>query len=226
MATASVDILQEPASHETCDVEAQEEQSSFERLDPAKQSDEVVIMYGVMVAKSFSQLWTECGKWLVELKVRFGVRQGTRGRQLNVEGNLIYWDEFCEFYLNTTADNFKNIAAREKNPPVKKKDEDKPLYKKGYAAGKQSAENAMLAKGVDIKATAPDKPFKRPSGTPTAEDLWSLSQLDQHSCNWADYCEAASELLTRHAKSIGLHKKFEVTAPKDEESVVEVDIAL
>jgi hypothetical protein len=50
MATASVDILQEPASHETCDVEAQEEQASFERLKPEEQTDEVVIMYAVIRA--------------------------------------------------------------------------------------------------------------------------------------------------------------------------------
>ncbi len=231
MAQACVDTLQEPASHEMCEVEAQqEEQSAFERLKPEEQIDEVVIMYAVMVAKSFSEIWRQGGKWLVELKARFGVRQGTRGRQLKIEGNLIYWDEFCENSLHTSAENFKNIVAREKNPPVKKPDEDKPLYKKGYFAGQEKLKTELLAKGVDIEEVVPapenPKPFMRPSGTPTAEDLWSLSELDQYAANWADYCEAASELLTNHARSIGLFKKFEVTEPKDEESVVEVDIAL
>ena len=88
--------------------------------------------------------------------------------------------------------------------------------------------NLALEEGKKRGRLQPEnpKPFKRPSGTPTAEDLWSLSELDQYAANWADYCEAASELLTKHARSIGLFKKFEVIEPKDEESVVEVDIAL
>ena len=232
MAPACVDSLQEPTSQETREVDAQQEenQSAFERLKPEEQIDEVVIMYAVMVAKSFAEIWRQGGKWLVELKARFGVRQGTRGKQLKVEGNLIYWDEFCDHYLHTTAENFKKVAAREKNPPTKKPDEDKPLYKKGYLAGQEKLKTELLAKGVDIEEVVPapenPKPFMRPSGTPTAEDLWSLSELDLYAANWADYCEAASELLTKHARSIGLFKKFEVTEPKHEESVVEVDIAL
>jgi len=182
-----------------------------------------------MVAKSFAEIWRQGGQWLVELKVRFGVRQGTRGKQLKVEGNLIYWDQFCDEYLHTTAENFRNLVAREKNPPAKRPDEEKPLYKKGCLAGQEKLKTELLAKGVDIEEVVPaptsPKECERPNGVPTSENLWSLSELDGVT-NWADYAEVASELLTRHARSIGLYKKFEVTAPKDEESVVEVDIVL
>ena len=87
----------------------------------------------------------------------------------------------------------------------------------------------LLAKGVDIEEVVPapesPKKFERPSGVPTSGDLWSLSELDGVT-NWADYAEAASELLTRHARSIGLYKKFEVIAPVSEDGVVDVDIVL
>ncbi len=233
MAPACVDILQDLTSEISSEVEEQEQQEAappWVALDPEKQPDEVVIMYAVMAAQSFAQVFVEGGKWLVELKSRFGVRQGTRGKQLKVEGNLIYWDQFCGEYLHVTADYFKQLVAQEKKPATKKPDEDKPLYTKGYCAGQEKLKTELLAKGVDIEEVVPapenPKPFMRPSGTPTAEDLWSLSELDQYAANWADYCEAASALLTKHARSIGLFKKFEVIEPKDEESVVEVDIAL
>jgi len=162
---ATTDVLAtdvEPPSHETCEVEAQqEEQCDFERLQPGDQTGEMVIMYSLVVAKSFAQLWAEGGKWLIELKARFGVRQGTRGKQLTVEANLMYWDQFCDIYLHTTAENFKNVVAREKNPPAKKRDEDKPLWCRGYAAGKRDAENAILAKGGEIKATVPTPDLRR-----------------------------------------------------------------
>ena len=231
-ALACVDTtLQEPTSHVSCEVEAQPEasQSAFERLKPEDQIDEVVIMYAVLVAKSFVEIWRQGCKWLVELKARFGVRQGTRGKQLKVEGNLIYWDQFCEIYLHTTAENFKNIVAREKNPPAKKPDEEKPLYKKGYLAGQEKLKTELLGKGVDLKAVvpvpkSPEKP-ERPDGVPTSEGTLSLLELDGFT-DWTEYCEAASELLTCHARSIGLYKKFEVTAPASEDCMVKVDIVL
>ena len=235
MALASVDSLQDLTSEISSEVEEQEQQQQeaappWVALDPEKQPDEVVIMYAVMAAKSFAQVFVEGGKWLVELKSRFGVRQGTRGKQLKIEGNLIYWDQFCGEYLHVTADYFKQLVAGEKNPPVKKPDEDKPLYKKGYVAGQEKLKTELLAKGVDIEEVVPapenPKPFTHPSGTPTAEDLWSLSDLNQYAANWADYCEAASELLTKHARSIGLYKKFEVIAPAPEDGVVDVDLVL
>jgi len=235
MAPACVDTLQDLTSEISSEVEEQEQQQPevappWVTLDPEKCPDEVVIHWAVITAKSFAQTYVEAGKWLVELKSRFGVRQGTRGKQLKVEDNLIYWDEFCNEYLHVTADYFKQLVSQEKQPATKKPDEDKPLYKRGYHAGQEKLKTELLAKGVDIEEVVPapenPKPFKRPSGTPTAEDLWSLSELDEYAANWADYCEAASELLTKHARSIGLFKKFEVIEPTNEKSVVEVDIAL
>lgn len=235
MAEACVDTLQDLSSEISSEVEEQEQQEQqappWVVLDPAKQIDEVVIHYAVMTAKSFAAVFVEGGKWLLELKARFGVKQGTRGKQLKVEGNLIYWDQFCDEYLHITADYFKQLVAKEKNPPSEPKpDDEKPLYKKGYLAGQEKLKTELLAKGVDIEEVVPapenPKPFKHPSGTPTGEDLWSLSELDQYAANWADYAEAASELLTRHARTVGLYKKFEVAAPASAEGAVEVDIVL
>ena len=75
----------------------------LDNLTPEKATDAQVIAQAVKAAKSFSQIWNDQGKWLVELKARFQVRQGSRGKQLPVEGKKLYWDEFCDEYLSTTA---------------------------------------------------------------------------------------------------------------------------
>ena len=61
----------------------------LDNLTPEKATDEQVIAQAVKAAKSFSELWNDQGKWLVELKARFQVRQGSRGKQLPVEGKKL-----------------------------------------------------------------------------------------------------------------------------------------
>jgi hypothetical protein len=128
-------------------------------LKPEKATDEQVIAQCVKAAKSFSKLWDDHKEWFIELKTRSGYRQGSRGKQLSVEGKLLYWDEFCDEYLGTTANNFKHYMQREKeqrssSDRMEKPDEFKPIYKKGFAAGMQKAQDDILAKGVDVRAKA------------------------------------------------------------------------
>ena len=130
----------------------------LDNLTPEKATDEQVITQAVKAAKSFSELWNDQGKWLVELKTRFGVRQGSRGKQLPVEGKKLYWDEFCDVYLNTTADNFKHYVQRENNgssTTARKPLEKRPDYIKGKQAGIDEERNRPLKLGVDVKASAP-----------------------------------------------------------------------
>ena len=130
----------------------------LDNLTPEKATDEQVIAQAVKVAKSFAQLWNDQGKWLVELKTRFGVRQGSRGKQLPIEGKMLYWDEFCEDYLNTTADNFKHYVQREKNTSstsARKPLEKRPDYMKGKQAGIEKERTRQLPVGVDVKASVP-----------------------------------------------------------------------
>ena len=130
----------------------------LDNLTPEKATDEQVIAQAVKVAKSFAQLWNDQGEWLKELKERFQVRQGSRGKQLPVEGKKLYWDEFCEHYLNTTADNFKHYVQRENNgssTSPRKPLEQRPDYIKGKQAGIEEERSRHLALGVDVKASAP-----------------------------------------------------------------------
>ena len=130
----------------------------LDNLTPETATDEQVIAQAVKVAKSFAQLWNDHSKWLVELKTRFGVRQGSRGKQLPIEGKMLYWDEFCDVYLNTTAENFKHYVQREKNgssTTTRKPLEKRPDYIKGKQAGIEEERNRQLKLGVDVKASAP-----------------------------------------------------------------------
>jgi hypothetical protein len=130
----------------------------IDNLTPEKATDEQVIAQAVTVAKSFSELWNDQGKWLVELKTRFGVRQGSRGNQLLIEKKMLYWDEFCDEYLNTTADNFKHYVQREKNgssTATRKPLEKRPDYLKGKQAGIEEERNRQLHVGVNVKSSAP-----------------------------------------------------------------------
>jgi hypothetical protein len=135
----------------------------LDKLTPEKATDEQVIAQAVKVAKSFSQLWNDYSKWLVELKTRFGVRQGSRGKQLPIEGKMLYWDDFCDVYLNTTADNFKHYVQRENqqgfSTTARKPLERRPDYIKGKQAGIEEERNRQLTAGVDVKASVP-KPEK------------------------------------------------------------------
>lgn len=65
----------------------------LDNLTPETATDEQVIAQAVQLAKSFAKLWNDQSKWLVELKARFQVRQGSRGKQLLVEGKKLFWDE-------------------------------------------------------------------------------------------------------------------------------------
>jgi len=125
----------------------------LDNLTPEKATVEQVIAQAVKAAKSFSELWNDHSKWLVELKTRFGVRQGSRGKQLPIEGKMLHWDEFCDVYLNTTADNFKHYVLREKNPTPRKPLEKRPDYIKGKQAGIEEERNRHLA--LDVKASMP-----------------------------------------------------------------------
>jgi hypothetical protein len=127
----------------------------LDNLTPETATDEQVIAQAVKVAKSFAQLWNDHSKWLVELKTRFGVRQGSRGKQLPIEGKMLHWDEFCDDYLNTTADNFKHYVQREKNPTPRKPLEKRPDYIKSKQAGIEEERNRQLKLGVDVKASVP-----------------------------------------------------------------------
>ena len=83
-----------------------------EELDLTKLSTEAVIAGAVFVCLSLQKFVEKNWIWLIESRQRFQYRQGSRGVQLEVEGTLMFWDEFLDVYLGTTAENFRKITQR------------------------------------------------------------------------------------------------------------------
>ena len=127
-------------------------------LTPEQATDEQVVAHCVQAVKSFAEFWNDNKQWLMELKKRFQVRQGSRGIQLKVEGVQMYWDKFCATYLHATADNIRQLTKREKKRGASKPDEEKALYKKGWKACEQNMLRKLAANGHGSQKINDPKP--------------------------------------------------------------------
>lgn len=83
---------------------------------------------------------------IVSLKRKFGVHQGSRGHRLLIpkDGKNVplYWDDFVVFYFGVTSRRLNQLLEVKDDPElgitrIKKPDVEKPLYKKGFEAGKK-----------------------------------------------------------------------------------------
>ena len=83
---------------------------------------------------------------IVALKRKFGVHQGSRGHRLIIpkDGKNVplYWDDFVVFYFGVTSRRLNQLLEVRDDPElgitrIKKPDVEKPLYKKGFEAGKK-----------------------------------------------------------------------------------------
>jgi hypothetical protein len=140
--------------------------------NPADCKTEVIITQSLLVAKRFHSMiaYFEANKmWIVELRSRFGVTQGRAGQPLNIEGRNILWSEFVASYFNVSLRWMNELLEiKEKPEPSPKPIEDKPLFQKGYAAGRQSVEGAAeidrkIAEGIDHKYEAKIADLKKES---------------------------------------------------------------
>lgn len=118
-----------------------------DNLEPEQATDEQVVARCVQIAKSFADFWNENKQWLLELKKRFQVRQGSRGIQLKVEGVQMHWDEFVAEYLHSTTENIRQLVKREKEENTQTPDEQKPRYKKGWKACEEKMLRELAANG-------------------------------------------------------------------------------
>jgi hypothetical protein len=114
--------------------------------NPSKCETEVVIAQSLRIAKRFHSMiaFFEVHKpWIIELRNRFEVSQGQAGKTLNIEGDNIYWRQFVENYFNVSLRWMNELLGiNEKATPSlnPKPDEEKPLYQRGYQAGRRSVE--------------------------------------------------------------------------------------
>ena len=113
--------------------------------NPADCETPVVIAHSLLIAKRYHSMaaYFEVNKtWIIELRKRFGVTQGQPGQTLNIEGNDILWKNFVTNFFHVTVRWMNELLAineiTEKPVPNPKPVEEKPLYQKGFEAGRQS----------------------------------------------------------------------------------------
>lgn len=135
------------------------------KANPSECKTEVVIAQSLKIAKRFHSMkaFFEVNKqWIVELRKRFEVSQGQAGKTLNVEGKDIYWRQFVEDYCNVSLRYMNELLEINEKPtpnPNPKPDKEKPLYQRGFQAGRQSVEGVAeidrkIENGINLKYEA------------------------------------------------------------------------
>jgi hypothetical protein len=82
---------------------------SLANLNPADQSTETVIEACIILAKSVTDFWRQYGSWLSQLKLRMEVRNGSKGKQLLINGAKLYWHEFLAKYFDVSRRQINRI---------------------------------------------------------------------------------------------------------------------
>jgi hypothetical protein len=82
---------------------------SLANLNPADQSTETVIEACIILAKSVMDFWRQYGSWLLDLKRRMEVRNGSKGKQLLIDGAMLHWHEFLAKYFDVSRRQINRI---------------------------------------------------------------------------------------------------------------------
>ena len=85
---------------------------SFEtlaNLNPAGQTEQFVIDACLALGESLKHFFEQNSVWLFDLKRRFEVRNGSKGKKLEVNGEQIYWHEFLEKYFNVSRRHIQRL---------------------------------------------------------------------------------------------------------------------
>ncbi len=85
---------------------------SFETLAnliPAEQTEQFVIEACLALGESLKHFFEQNSVWLFDLKRRFEVRNGSKGKKLEVNGEQIYWHEFLEKYFNVSRRHIQRL---------------------------------------------------------------------------------------------------------------------
>ena len=105
--------MQQALQRQTSDQRSQVSQEiSFEtlaNLNPADQTEQFVIDACLALGESLKHFFEQNSVWLFDLKRRFEVRNGSKGRKLVVNGEQIYWHEFLEKYFNVSRRHIQRL---------------------------------------------------------------------------------------------------------------------
>ena len=105
--------MQQALQRQTSDQRSQVSQEiSFEtlaNLNPAEQTEQFVIDACLALGESLKHFFEQNSVWLFDLKRRFEVRNGSKGRKLVVNGEQIYWHEFLEKYFNVSRRHIQRL---------------------------------------------------------------------------------------------------------------------
>jgi hypothetical protein len=111
--------------------------------DASDLTSDAVIAKVLVIAKDFrtaKRLVEDNKHVILKLREMFGVSQGSAGKKLDIEGNQIYWETFVTSYFGCTTRWMNELLGVKKEVPetATKPDSEKPLWKKGFQAGRES----------------------------------------------------------------------------------------
>jgi hypothetical protein len=109
--------------------------------DASELTSDTVIAKVLVIANEFrtaKKLVEDNKHVILKLREMFGVSQGSAGKKLDIEGNQIYWETFVTSYFGCTARWMNELLGVKKEAPATKLDSEKPLWKKGFQAGRES----------------------------------------------------------------------------------------
>jgi hypothetical protein len=78
--------------------------------NPANQTTKILLEVNEMIGTSFKDWFRQAAPWILELKnKRFEVRPGSKGKQIDVGGEKLYWHEFYEHTFHITKRHFQQL---------------------------------------------------------------------------------------------------------------------
>ncbi len=105
--------MQQALQQQTSDQMSQVSQEiSFEtlaNLNPSDQTEQFVIDACLALGESLKHFFEQNSVWLFDLKRRFEVRNGSKGKRLEVNGEQIYWHEFLDKYFKVSRRHIQRL---------------------------------------------------------------------------------------------------------------------
>jgi hypothetical protein len=163
--------LTEPSGTTLEEISEAEENLPEETERPNKETSDLIAVV-IRVADEFRPCHTKLGiiidehrAKIVALKRKFGVHRGSRGHRLLIpkDGKNVplYWDDFVVFHFGVTSRRLNQLLEVKDDQELgitrfKRPDVEKPLYKRGFEAGKkahhQPTDTTYWTDNVYIKA--------------------------------------------------------------------------
>ncbi len=101
--------LQQQTSDQRSQVSQEISFETLANLNPAEQTEQFVINACLALGESLKHFFEQNSVWLLDLKRRFEVRNGSKGKKLEVNGEQIYWHEFLDMYFNVSRRHIQRL---------------------------------------------------------------------------------------------------------------------